>query len=456
MRIFLLLVIFVGFSDIIGIPTQSKCLVVMSIEKANKSKTKLGFIKRLLPVKEGDTVCGISEETVKTWENALKCTNLFKKVEINVIAVGKNKISLEVALEERFYWYPVPILDWANRNITEWIEKYQANPRLLIWGLSIYRENFRWKGELLKFMFALGVLKKFEFVYDAPWALENLGFSFRMGISMRHFAYLPTNHIDYTNTEFIYNPNAPLEHRWYVDFVLQKNITSVHRFLLKTGWRIWKINSLFIDAYQYLGQNATILSIPVFQVSYLYVGSDNLFLPSQGVNIFSSLVSYALKPELTSLNISFVKGFKLSPRLTLLSSLNSKHFIKEGKPFAFASLYGFGFLQTRGYEFVTIEGQGTITLKNEIRLKLWQIRIPFSLDPSGKFEIDFYAKPFADLAYSYGNHINHKLLHHWLPSAGISLESLIYQINALEVGMAYTKLSPTPRIFVNMQWLFLW
>ncbi len=416
----------------------------------------MGFIKRLLPIKEGDTVCNISEEIVRTWENALKCTNLFKKVKINVVSVGKNKISLEVALEERFYWYPVPILDWANRNITEWLEKYQSEPRLLIWGLSIYRENFRWNGELLKFMFALGALKKFEFVYDAPWAFENTGFSFRIGHSIRHFAYLPTNHLDYTNTEFIYNPNTPVERRWYIDLVLQKNFASTHRISLKAGWRLWKINQDLIDAYQYLGQHSNKLSLPVFQLSYLYVGSDNLFLPTQGVNLFTSIVSYNLKPELTSLNLSIVKGIKFLPRLTLLSSFSGKHFIKEGKPFIFASLYGFGFLQTRGYEFVTIEGQGTITIKNEMRFKLWQMRIPFALDPSGKFEIDLYAKPFADIAYSYGNHINHKLLHHWLPSTGLSFEALIYQINAIEVGLAYTKFSPTPRIFVNMQWLFLW
>ncbi len=435
---------------------KPKCFVITEIKKAGEAKTKLSLIKRLLPVKEGDSICNLNEDVIKIWENALKCTNLFKKVKINVVAVGKNKISLEIALEERFYWYPVPILDWANRNVTEWIEKYQAEPRLLIWGLSIYRENFRWKGELLKFMFALGALKKLEFVYDAPWALENMGFSFRVGTSARLFAYVPTNHKDYAHTEFVYSPNKPIEHRWYTDVGFQRNKGSVHRFSLRAGWRFWKVNKNLIDAYAYLGKNSNILSMPVFQLSYLYVGSDNMFLPTKGINFFVSITSYNFQLELTSIDFSITKGITLFPRLNLLASFSGKHFLQEGKPFVFASLYGFGPLQTRGYEFVTIEGQGTVVIKNELRYKLWQIKIPLAFDPSGRLEIDLYAKPFADLAYSYGRHIKHKLLHHWLPSTGLSLELLIYQINAIEVGFAYNTLSSTPRIFVNMQWLFLW
>ncbi|NPA34191.1 MAG: hypothetical protein GXO48_04600 [Chlorobi bacterium] len=456
MRLFLLLALLLAVPVFASEQPKPNCFVITKIKKTNDSKTRLSFIKRLLPVKEGDTICDLNEEIIQTWENALKCTNLFKRVQIIVVSVGKNKISLEVVLEEKFYWYPVPILDWANRNITEWIEKYQADPRLLIWGLSIYRENFRWNGELLKFMFALGSLKKLEFVYDAPWTFENVGFSFRIGTSVRNFAYLPANHNEYSNTEFVYSPNKPVEHRWYADLVFQRNIGSVHRFSLRAGWRFWKVNKTLVDPYVYIGKDDNVLSIPIFQLSYLYIGSDNMFLPTKGINLFASIVSYNFRPELTSLNLSVMNGITLFPRLTLLSLISGKHFIKEGKPFVLASLYGFGFFQTRGYEFVTIEGQGTATMKNELRYKLWRISIPFVLDPSGKFEIDFYVKPFIDLAYSYGRYIKHKLLHHWLPSTGISLELLIYQINAIEIGFAYTSLSPTPRIFVNMQWLFQW
>ena len=166
--------------------SRSTCYYVQDIELEGARLTRLQFVMRVLGLRRGDTLCGNLEVLLQERRKRIVQLNLFKDVQLIPIVVGQQRIRLKVVVRERFYWYPVFVLDWADRNITEWIRRFRADPRRLIWGLALYRQHFRGRGELLKFLFASGALKKVEVVYDAPWLSEQWGFNLRLAHSWRH------------------------------------------------------------------------------------------------------------------------------------------------------------------------------------------------------------------------------------------------------------------------------
>ena len=76
-----------------------------------------------------------------------------------------------VSVVERWYIYPVPILEIAQTNFNTWWETKEF--RWLNYGLYLSHNNFRGRNENLKVTIRFGYTKKFSASYSIPNVNQN-------------------------------------------------------------------------------------------------------------------------------------------------------------------------------------------------------------------------------------------------------------------------------------------
>ncbi len=74
-----------------------------------------------------------------------------------------------VEVSERWYTFPVPILELADRNFNEWWQNYNHDLKRLNYGLKLYQYNVRGRNETLLLTAKFGFTKVFRVSYRMPY-----------------------------------------------------------------------------------------------------------------------------------------------------------------------------------------------------------------------------------------------------------------------------------------------
>ena len=105
---------------------QSSFVIIRDISFSGNNITKERIIRRELLFNENDTIPinNISKIFKESRQNLVN-TSLFNIVHIDSIPVENSPGQLDVKLSfvEQWYIWPVPILEFADRNVNEWLKK---------------------------------------------------------------------------------------------------------------------------------------------------------------------------------------------------------------------------------------------------------------------------------------------------------------------------------------------
>ena len=139
-----LFIVFISFTfsfpfSIYAIEKKDSLLVNDIIIIGNK-KTKPSIILRELTFSKNEYVYEIDSILLKCKEN-LSNTSLFNFVEINYIKQDSNSILVYINVTERWYLWPMPVFELADRNFNEWAEKKDFSRTN--YGIYVRQDNFR-------------------------------------------------------------------------------------------------------------------------------------------------------------------------------------------------------------------------------------------------------------------------------------------------------------------------
>ncbi len=171
--------------------------VVQEIKIIGNKTTKEQIIIRELPLKLGDQIP--SEELDNLLQRAksnLLNTLLFNFVTVDPVYFDKKNISIYVLVEERWYWWPMPIFEIQEPNFNTWWE--DKNLDRLNYGLYLAKENFRGRKERLVFKFQDGYTEQFGMRYYIPYInkKQTQGINFKFLYSRNHeLTYATTNNV---------------------------------------------------------------------------------------------------------------------------------------------------------------------------------------------------------------------------------------------------------------------
>ncbi len=437
----------IGQSQPATLPTNAvvqpcDSLYISKIQIECNRKTIDRIIYRELALKQGMRVCRQNLDSLLQRESyKLMNTQLFVMAEVIPYHIHADTTELIVSLIEKWYTYPFPVIDFADRNFNEWASKGYDLDRLT-YGINILQQNFRGRNEFLKFYFQLGFVRKLDFEYRIPYINKDQtsGLSFRI-------SYSNTKNVMYGLREGLRqtyrNPNdAVLEERFLgsVGFSKRSHFYNTHRFRLDYNYGHIHDSVKLLNSNYYSDGKTT---QRYFQFLYYFTRDlrDNASFPLKGKFIEFEAVRRGLTSfddvSFWSFTGSYAQFVPLNKVFYYATSLRGSVSFPEKQPFSEMRGYGFNQNFTRGMEVYVVGGQHFGVWKNTLKLKafssIWNLKKAIPLEQFGTMPIAIFPKIYADMGYvhsnfDYGSSVfNNQLL--W--GTGVGMDVVLYNSNTL-------------------------
>ncbi len=428
---------------------QEETLLLRSISLEGNKRTRDKIILRELDIKEGDVIPQ-AELTKRLERNRLLLINtgLFNKVEINIKNWEEDNVDLHIVLKEDWFYYPIPILELADRNFNVWWKDHNHAFNRLNLGLRFYLDNLTGNNDLLKVVAQFGYTQKYELDYRLPF--------FNRGQSLG----LNTN-ILYTREREVGFENLVNKQRFIrIDdqyslkrFRVGATLTYRPALFSKHEWEFNYHNKQISNIISFL--NPEFLGGGIENQQFLSLGytftldkRDNKNYAMKGFYFQSSLVKNGLgwSKEVNNLPVSatyaqyfntkkwFSYGFMLKGKAALQRQVQPYYIHRR------ALGYEEDFI--RGYEFYVIDGQDFGYIKNDLRIKLLDKAVQVKamlLKPLQYMPIKIFLKLNADLGYVNNEYTeaSNSLENAWLFGGGPGIDLVLYHEYVVRVEYSF-------------------
>jgi hypothetical protein len=441
----------IAFSQIPSSDSIPSKVIIRKITLIGNKITKDRIILRELLVKENDTIAvsdlnALLEQSRKNLVN----TSLFNFVTFDSIpeVISQDHLDLNFRFIERWYIWPVPIFEFADRNFNEWFRKMDWSR--LNYGFFLTWNNFRGRREKLILYARFGYEEKYELSYQIPYInkKQTWGLGVSGGFSQNHeIAYNSFDTVFNTSTpelvgnrEFYYkneNIYPKKEYYAYAEATYRKGIHNLNWF--KIGYTDLKLsdsvlilnpdysfgpslrNKFLSFYYQFRSDHRDYKQYPLAG-HYL-----DLELDQKGLGFFKD-------PAVNSLSIkaNFRKYYKIKGRFYYATGITGKISPIWEQPYYYLQGLGYGRDFLRGYEYYVIDAQHFGLWKNNLKFELVPTRVKtFTFIPTEKFSKLYYAiylNLYTDLGYASDNRKNvyNPLSNEILIGYGIGLDFVTY------------------------------
>lgn len=418
-------------------------LVIENVNISGHSWTRDYIIENELDFSQGDTII-LAEMTSRFQENRdrLLNTGLFNVVEINLSdwKIEEHRARVEIKLVENWFWYPVPVLELADRSFNEWLYQHKASLKRLNLGIRFMHINLSGNQDKLKFTYHTGFTQKFEIDYTFPYLNhhKNLG------------AYL--------NLLYVTHKEIPFETRNnQLQFVRIEDHPLLTRFRSSLGLKYRTNKKTFHNVYLEYHQKSLSDTIsqdlnPAYfnpfenhirhlslHYRYRFTEVNKKIYPTEGKRLILDFRKdgFGLFGDLNHLFVmaGFEQHFKWSKRFSSGYKIKGRKGITFNGNVPYTYLSGMGYYDDvlSGYQLYVIDGLDFAYLKTFQKIMLADLEYDFkSRMPFKAFKtlpLKIYLGIHGDLGYVYEprfaefNPFNNRLL----MGTALSLDLLIYE-----------------------------
>lgn len=359
-------------------------------------KTKEQIIRRELSIFDGQLFTRLElEEAIQADKRRLINTRLFLSVDINIIDLSEEKVDIIIRVSERWYFFPIPIFNLADRNFTEWWVNQNADLSRVDWGIKLRHFNFRGRREILNITAQFGYTKLFRISYSFPYIdkKQKLGLSFYGDYATnKNISYKTIGHRQqFLNSENVlrdrwrggislgFRPNFYSSHSFGIHYSSTNIADSVTEHNLNYFLNGSNQQSYFALSYVFTWDFRDFVSYPL-SGAYFRIKADKI-----GLGIYDDINIFVA-------NARYSRYFDLGKKFYFGSSITAHISTPSEQPYYNFSGVGFGRQFLRGYERYIIEGQYFAINKNNIKRLLFS----FETDISDVVKIKQFSKiPFS-------------------------------------------------------------
>lgn len=376
--------------------TAQDTLQIDKIFIIGNKKTKEQIIRRELSIKDGHLLSKSElNEFVEADKRKLMNTQLFLSVEINIIELSPEKVDIIIRVSERWYFFPSPIFNLADRNFTEWWVNQNHDFSRVDYGLRLRHFNFRGRREVLSLIAQFGYTKLFRLSYQFPYIdkKQKVGLGFYGDYATnKNIAYRTIEH----RQQFM-DSETILRDRWRggITIALRPNFYSLHNFGLHFSsttiadtvaeanpnyfFNEELVQRYFAFSYSFIWDLRDFKSYPLTG-SYLRVATDKI-----GLGIYDDV-------NILAFNVRYSRYFDLGKKFYFGTSITGDVSSPSSQPYYNYQGVGKGRDFLRGYERYVIEGQNYVINKNSLKRQLFS----FEADISKVLKIKQFSKiPFS-------------------------------------------------------------
>lgn len=442
-----MLCLLVLFSVNVSLKSQdsTSTFKVKSINVSGNKITKIHIIKRELTFAVGDTVNNWSYHVNRSRQQLL---NLFL---FNQVSISADSGNVFVEVKERWYYWPIPELDYADRNFNQWW--LSKDPKRLIYGVNLMAYNLRGRNETMTLSLISGYTKQAGISYKIPYFNQKhtWGLQVAAAYSSNREVWYKTaddkvrffrdndqelirqfkSEISFTNRPKFYSYHQPyvgLRYATVKDTVLSAAVNP--QFLLDSNKRQMEV---------YLGYQ------------YTYDKRDFKGYPMQGwlLKVNAEAGQFMLGGSLSTLamRLSASKYQKLSKRWYAAANFTGRVYSNSRPQYTRVQALGYGKDYIRGYELKVIDGNHFALGKIEIKYKLFDHTFPFFKTLRGyeQLPVTLFLTAFTDGAYVNNNDkqladLNRNLLpNSFQQGKGIGLNVVMYYDYVTRLEYTYDK-----------------
>ena len=430
--------------------TDSKKVIIKEFKIIGNKTTRENIIIREVPFQINDTISqdGLQEVLERTHSNLFN-TSLFNFIVVEPVYFDETNISIYITVEERWYWWPIPIFDIQETNFNTWWLDKDYNK--VNYGLFLAKENFRGRKETVMLLFQGGFTEKLGVKYIIPYINKKKtnGLSLKFSYSRNHeVSYSTTNNFqDYYRSESDY---IQKEINSNIGYELRPRLYNKHNFNLEYT-SVDVADSIVSFNSDYLSGKATFMEFFSFNYTFKRDKRNNKNYPTKGVYYDLKLNKDGLglvNNELNSLYFTshFKKFWQLSDKFYFSSSIKAKYTTNEGPYYLYKGLGSRNDL-VRGYELYVINGEHFGVCKAQLRYGLLQDKMfnfkALKADKFNKIPLSIYLGAYFDAGYvdSKINNIVNPLTNSVLLGGGVSADFVTYYDMVLRLEYSVNKLN---------------
>jgi len=395
-------------------------------------KTKDKIIVRELSITKGNyyNIDALNEIVISD-RNKIYNTKLFNEVEIGVLEIDYDKVDIVVRVVERWYLFPIPLIDIIDRNFNDWWVNRDRDLKRLIYGLSLYHFNMRGMNERMTVTAQFGFTKKFEVNYSMPYIdrsqRHGLSFSAKyVEYNNLHYATVDNNRV-FVETEDILRTTYELGAR----YTLRNSFYTRHVFGLNYSNTNVADTVLLLNS-DYLGTGTNDQNLLELSYKFSVDNRDIAAYPLEGYNLSVGAyqIGFGLKNGVykTGFEASYARYFKLKKGFYFNNSSSVSLSTPPNQAYTLLSGLGFNNRLVRGYELYTIFAQNFFLNKSTFKKAIFKGSTKWKSMPLEQFQYIPYAlyfKTYFDIGY--GNNTenlegNAPLADKLLMGAGLGLD----------------------------------
>ena len=432
-----------------GADTTAK-VVIHQINITGNKRTKTFIILREVQFKAGDSIPlnKLNDELQKARQQVYN-TTLFNEVNIDIAPLSANNIDVNISLKERWYIFPILKFQLVDRNINEWIQKYNADLDRVVYGVKFTHYNLTGRRDLLRLTLLNGFTRNYSFTYTRPVSNKALtnGFSFGAGyVQNREFIYK----VDSTNKPLLFNNGAFSRKATYINFGynIRKNIIDAHFFNISFN-HVELTDSVAKLPYNpnYFKDGASSKNYIDFSYTYQYTNANNVTYPLKGVLSYAKFLKrgfgFTGGINMFSIEGMYSKFWDLKRNWYASVQTLGKIALPFDQPYINQRSLGYNDINLRGLELYVVDGVAYGLTRSTIKRKLFTINVP-SIIKSKKYPtipFSVFAKTYADFGYvynkkEYSTYLNNRMLY----SGGLGIDILtLYDIN-LRIEYSFNQL----------------
>lgn len=391
----------------IALDTTRKFVQIKRIFLVGNRITRDQIILRELSLKPGDIIYSADlAGTLDLDRKKLINTRLFNTVEIKIMELDAKNIDLVVNLTERWYTFPSPVFELADRNLNEWWQNYNHDFRRVNYGLRLYQYNMRGRNETLRLHAQFGFQRKFELLYRFPYIdkKQKHGLSVDLGyLESKNLAARTFDHkYIYSKSNYILKSDrvAGLTYSYRKSFYKTHSAKVEYR---KThiADTVKTINPIYIKGegefeleytsliYQFNADHRDFFAYPLKGFQFVTEFRKTGLLPNDDVNKWEGSVLYSRYADLK-------KDYYLSNNTVLYASR------PDDLSYVNFSALGLRKQFVRGYEIYIIEGPMFALNKTTLKKKIFSNTYHWGDMPIEQFRhipVAIYLKTYFDAGF---------------------------------------------------------
>lgn len=445
---------FVAFLFLTSTTATALNYYISDISVSGNKHTKLPVILRELPFSVGSYTNkeGLEKKIEKAYEN-LNNISLFNYINISYIVDTTFNIkdahpcSINIELEERWYYWPLVNLKLEDRNLNSWIKEMDFNRITLGVGAKI--DNLWGLGHDVVVNGTFGFEKGIKFSYNNI-VLDRMGRHF-LGLSFHALFNRTANAISIENKPvYIKSSNDFMEERvgGNITYTFRPEVRIRHSFSL--GYNYTKVNdSVLLTNKDYWGSNKNIIGKYNLGYSYAFEQRNYIVYPTEGYYIgvdgtAEASDDFDILYGKVSANVQYYH--KIGKRWFWGSDLKLSASTKNKKAYIYDRAIGYAGANISGYDLYVADGQHYGILSNNIRFlvlpkKIITINWLNWLSKFNKIHFTVYGRTGFDMGYVYHNHPGpfNNLSNSFLYGANIGVDIVTYYNIVLNFSYAINK-----------------